>query len=72
MMILLAIFVSLFFVFSLVSARLGRSIFTGLIVFTIAGMIMSSALPSPQQAGLNAKGFLALAELRLGLLWRCR
>ncbi len=68
MMVLLAIFVSLFFIFSLVSARIERTIFTAPIVFTIAGMIMSPALPLLQQAGINATIFLALAELGLVLL----
>jgi NhaP-type Na+/H+ or K+/H+ antiporter len=68
MMALLAIFVSLFFTFSLVSARLERTIFTAPIVFTIAGMIMSPALPLLREAGINATIFLALAELGLVLL----
>lgn len=68
MMVLLAIFVSLFFIFSLVSARLERTAFTAPIVFTIAGMIMSPALPLLKEAGINATIFLALAELGLVLL----
>jgi sodium/hydrogen antiporter len=68
LMILLAIFVSLFFFFSLVSGRLERTILTAPIVFTVAGMLMFSALPSIQKAGFNARVFLALAEVGLVLL----
>ncbi len=68
MIFLLTIFVSLFFVFSLVSGRLERTILTPPIVFTVAGMLMSSSLPSIQKAGFNANVFLSLAELGLVLL----
>ncbi|MGA7869609.1 MAG: cation:proton antiporter [Candidatus Binatus sp.] len=67
-MVLLAIFVSLFFFFSLVSRRLERTILTAPVVFTVAGMLMSSALPSILKAGFNASVFLGLAEVGLVLL----
>ena len=67
-MILLAIFVSLFFLFSLVSRRLERTMLTAPIVFTVAGMLMSSTLPSIMKTGFNANAFLALAEVGLVLL----
>jgi NhaP-type Na+/H+ or K+/H+ antiporter len=68
LMIVLAIFVSLFFLFSLVSGRLERTILTAPIVFTVAGMLMFSALPSILKAGFNTKIFLSLAEVGLVLL----
>jgi NhaP-type Na+/H+ or K+/H+ antiporter len=68
LMILLAIFVSLFFLFSLVSRRLERTILTAPIVFTVAGMLMFSVLPSILKAGFNASVFLSLAEVGLVLL----
>ncbi len=67
-MVLLVIFVSLFYFFSLVSGRLERTILTAPIVFTVAGMLMFRALPSIQEAGFNATVFLALAEVGLVLL----
>jgi NhaP-type Na+/H+ or K+/H+ antiporter len=67
-MVLLAIFVSLFFVFSLVSGRLERTILTPPIVFTVAGMLMFPALPTILEAGFNRNVFLALAEVGLVLL----
>jgi sodium/hydrogen antiporter len=68
MMILLAIFVSLFFLFSLVSGRLERSIVTPPIVFTVAGILMFSYLPSIMKAGFSRGIFLGLAEVGLVLL----
>jgi NhaP-type Na+/H+ or K+/H+ antiporter len=68
MMDLLAIFVSLFFLFSLLSGRLEQTVLTAPIFFTVAGMLMSSALPAIQKAGFNATIFLALAEVGLVLL----
>lgn len=68
MMVILAIFVTLFFVFSLVSGRLERTVLTPPIVFTVAGMLMFSFLPSIVEAGLTRSVFLALAEVGLVLL----
>jgi NhaP-type Na+/H+ or K+/H+ antiporter len=68
MMVLLAVFVSLFFFFSLVSGRLQRTIFTPPIIFTAAGMLMFRARPSILKAGFNASVFLGLAEVGLVLL----
>lgn len=66
--ILLTTLVSLVFVFSLVSELLERTIVTAPIVFTVAGMLMFSALPSILKAGFNANVFLDLAEVGLVLL----
>jgi len=66
--ILLTTFVSLVFVFSLVSELLERTIVTAPIVFTVAGMLMFSALPSILKAGFNANVFLDLSEVGLVLL----
>ena len=64
----LAVFVSLLFVYSLVSRRLERTIVTAPIVFTVAGMLMIPALPRIVRAGFNANVFLRLAEMGLVLL----
>src|SRR5215469_5178338 len=68
MIVVLAIFVSLFFLFSLVSGRLERTMLTAPIVFTLAGMLMFSFLPSMVKAGLSRDIFLGLAEVGLVLL----
>jgi sodium/hydrogen antiporter len=67
-MVPLILFVSLIFVFSLVSGRLERTVFTPPIVFTAAGMLMFPVLPWIMRAGFNAKIFLHLAEIGLVLL----
>jgi len=67
-MVLLAIFASLFFVFSLVSGRLERTTLTAPIVFTVAGMLMFSVHPLIVKAGFSASVFLGLAEIGLVLL----
>src|SRR5262245_15502738 len=68
MIVILAIFVSLFFLFCLVSGRLERSILTAPILFTVAGMMMFSFLPAMVKAGLSRDIFLGLAEVGLVLL----
>ena len=68
LMILLTILVALFFLFSLVSGLLERTMLTAPIVFTVAGMLMFPALPSLLKAGFNANVFLGLAEVGLVLL----
>jgi sodium/hydrogen antiporter len=67
-MAVLAIFVSLFFLFSLFSGLLDRTIFTAPIVFTVAGMLMFPTMPSILKARISANVFLALAEVGLVLL----
>jgi len=67
-MISLAILVSLFFFYSLVSRRLEQTIITAPIVFTVAGMLMFPALPLIQGFGVNASVLSWLAEIGLVLL----
>jgi len=67
-MVLLAIFASLFFVFSLISGRLERTILTAPIVFTATGMLMFFVHAPIVKAGFNATVFLSLAEMVLVLL----
>src|SRR5262249_12287110 len=67
-MVLLAIFASLFFVFSLISGRLERTILTATIVFTATGMLMFFVHAPIVKAGFNATVFLSLAEIGLVLL----
>ena len=67
-MMLLAAFVSLLFLYSLVSRRLERTVVTAPIVFTIAGMLMGSIAPAVPGAAVHGDVFLRLAEIGLVLL----
>ena len=67
-MTLLATFVVLAFVYSLVSRRLDATIVTGPIVFTLAGITMQAIAPVGFSVGDNTKIFLHLAEVGLARL----
>jgi NhaP-type Na+/H+ or K+/H+ antiporter len=67
-MIPLAFFVSLLFLYSLLSGRLERTIVTAPIVFTVAGMLMFPALQGILRAGFTAKAALHVAEVGLVML----
>src|SRR5271167_5256096 len=67
-MMALALLVSLFFFYSLVSQRLEKTIVTPPIVFTVAGMLMFPALPLIQRFEVNSGILSWLAEIGLVLL----
>ncbi|OPX98407.1 MAG: K(+)/H(+) antiporter NhaP2 [Syntrophorhabdus sp. PtaB.Bin006] len=67
-MILATIFVLLIFFYSLVSRQLGRTIITGPVVFTMAGILVSIFLPSSLELEGNQKVLLFIAEMGLVLL----
>jgi sodium/hydrogen antiporter len=67
-MMTLAVFLSLLFLYSLVSGRLERTILTAPIVFTVAGMLMSPTLQRILRAGGNPQIFLGIAEVGLVML----
>src|ERR1700739_5132399 len=67
-MITAAIFVSLLFVYALLSERASQTPITAPILFTAAGMVMSPAWMHVAAAGVTANVFLRIAELGLGLL----
>ena len=67
-MIPLAVFVSLLFLYSLLSRRLERTIVTAPIVFTVAGMLMFPALQGILRAGFTANVALRVAEVGLVML----
>jgi sodium/hydrogen antiporter len=67
-MIPLAAFVSLLFLYSLLSGRLERTIVTAPIVFTVAGMVMFPALQGILSAGFTANAALHIAEIGLVML----
>ena len=67
-MIPLAFFISLLFLYSLLSRRLERTLLTAPIVFTVAGMLMFPALQGILKAGFTAKAGLHVAEVGLVML----
>ena len=67
-MTLLATFVVVVFVYSLVSRRLDATVVTGPIVFTLAGVTMQAVAPVGFGVGDNTKIFLYLSEVGLTLL----
>jgi sodium/hydrogen antiporter len=67
-MMALAIFLSLLFFYSLISRRLEQTIFTGPILFTVAGMLLFLAWPGILAAGINEEVLFRLSEIGLVLL----
>jgi NhaP-type Na+/H+ or K+/H+ antiporter len=67
-MTLLAIFITLVFLHSLVSDRLERTVVTAPIVFTTAGMLVLLLLPELRERKVNSELFLRVAEAGLVLL----
>ncbi|RPJ35188.1 MAG: sodium:proton exchanger [Verrucomicrobiaceae bacterium] len=63
----LPVFIGLLFAYSLVSARLEKTVVTAPIVFTLAGIAMFAAF-QPSDQRMNAGAFLTLAEIGLVLL----
>ena len=67
-MTLLAIFVSLIFLYSLLSARLEKSIITAPILFAAAGMLVLLLLPELREREGNVEVFQRVAEAGLVML----
>jgi hypothetical protein len=67
-MVLLGIFITLVFLYSLVSARLERTCVTAPIVFTVAGMLVLLLLPELRDRKVSLEVFLRAAEAGLVLL----
>jgi sodium/hydrogen antiporter len=67
-MTLIAVFVALVFLFSLISARLRRTIVTAPIVFAVAGMVAYLSLPALGIGPAHLEEFLLLAKVGLVLL----
>jgi sodium/hydrogen antiporter len=67
-MVLLAVFVSLLFFYSLVSLRLELTVVTGPIVFAVAGILVGSISPAVLGPAFGLDVFLRLAEMGLVLL----
>ena len=64
-MIVIGIFVSLVFLYSLISGRLERTVITAPILFTAAGMLTSLVPAALYHLALDRKGFLLIAEVGL-------
>ena len=67
-MTLLATFTGLLFLYSLVSARLEKTILTAPMLFTAAGMVVLLLGPELRGQKANARVFLSIAEIGLVLL----
>jgi sodium/hydrogen antiporter len=65
---LIAIFIALILLYSLVSGRLDRTIVTAPILFTSAGMLVLLVLPTLRERQVNLEVFLKVAEVGLVLL----
>jgi sodium/hydrogen antiporter len=65
-MIIIAAFVLLVFLYSLVSERLERTILTAPNLFSAAGVLLIFALPVLGELEADRKAFLLLAEIGLG------
>jgi NhaP-type Na+/H+ or K+/H+ antiporter len=64
-MVLIAAFVALVFVYSLLSRRLERTVVTAPILFTVGGMLMALVPEESTELALDRAGFLLIAELGL-------
>jgi len=67
-MVAIAIFVSLLFLFSLLSRRLERTIVTAPIVFTVAGMLVFPSSQGVVRGGFTANVAVQIAEVGLVML----
>jgi NhaP-type Na+/H+ or K+/H+ antiporter len=67
-MILIAVFVILVFLYTLVSRRLDRTVITAPILFTSAGILLVLAFPGLKETSVEREVFLKLAELGLIML----
>ncbi len=67
-MILPAIFIVLLFFYALASGRLGRTVFTAPIIFTVAGLLVFQFVPDLPGREAMAQIFLRVAEVGLVLL----
>ena len=67
-MILLGIFLTVVFLFSLVSKRAQKTILTAPIVFTLAGMFAYLVMPESSQTTVDNKSVLVIGEITLALV----
>jgi NhaP-type Na+/H+ or K+/H+ antiporter len=65
---IIAVFVTLVFFYSLVSRRLEQTVITAPIVFTAAGILLILALPGLHEIDMQREGLLKLAEIGLVML----
>ena len=66
-MIIIAVFVSIVFLYSLVSKRMEHTVFTAPMIFASTGILLIFALPVLQEFEADRKSFLLLAEVGLVL-----
>jgi len=64
-MLIIAVFIAMVFLYSLLSERLERTIFTAPIMFTAVGALMSVSHEALYELALDRKQLLLVAELGL-------
>ncbi|WP_306535178.1 sodium:proton antiporter [Geobacter sp.] len=67
-MVIIAVFIALVFLYSLVSRRLEQTVVTAPILFTAAGTLLVLAIPSAGELGIGRESFLKFAEIGLVML----
>ena len=67
-MIIIAVFVTLVFLYSLVSRRLEQTVITAPVVFATAGILLTLAMPGLHEIDMQREGLLKLAEIGLVML----
>ncbi len=67
-MTVVAVFIVLVFLYSLISRRLEQTVVTAPILFTAAGTLLVLAIPSAGELGIGRESFLKLAEIGLVML----
>jgi NhaP-type Na+/H+ or K+/H+ antiporter len=65
---IIVVFVTLVFLYSLVSRRLEQTVITAPVVFTSAGVLLILAMPGPVELNMEREHLLKLAELGLVML----
>lgn len=67
-MILIAVFVAVVFLYSLVSRRMEQTVITAPIVFTSSGILLILAMPGLRELNMERESLLTLAEIGLVML----
>lgn len=67
-MIVVAVFIVLVFLYSLISRRLEQTVVTAPILFTAAGTLLVLAIPGAGELGIGRESFLKFAEIGLVML----
>lgn len=67
-MVIIAVFIALVFLYSLISRRLEQTVVTAPILFTATGTLLVLVIPGAGELGIGRESFLKLAEIGLVML----